>query len=246
MRPCEEWLEAEGATPAIISDGLFNEVQLKLKRNKELASRYAKRQYLLSGYVFCEACGRTYLARKNTNGRSYYKCPKCKGIGLNAARIESSVWGRIEEAMSKPEVVLVGIETRQSEQHKAEEYRRQVEGIEAQLRHQERRKDKTWKAFELTGDEPKFKAEIAGIMSEIEELKKRKTDLQSRLERIDDTEVDIEAIREYCSMVRHNLGYLSFSEKRGLLEALRIRVLANQANIPKLDGTLPIVSGQCA
>ncbi|MFC1892898.1 recombinase family protein [Chloroflexota bacterium] len=246
MRPRGDWIEAEAATPPIISEGLFNQVQLKLKRNKELASRNAKRQYLLSGYVFCETCGRRYLARKNTNGRSYYKCPRCKGIGLNADRIESSVWGRIEEAMSKPEVVLVGIEMRQNEQNNEEEYHKQLEGTEVQLRHLEKEKDRAWKAFELTGDETKFATEVKNIMSRIDQLKRQEADLQSALVQIEDTEVDIEAIRQYCETMRHNLADLSFSDKRGLLEALRIRVLANQDSIPKLDGTLPIVSGQCA
>ncbi|GAI58476.1 unnamed protein product [marine sediment metagenome] len=57
-RPREEWVEIPNATPPIISEELFNQAQLRLRRNKELSSRNSKAQFLLSGYVFCQYCGR--------------------------------------------------------------------------------------------------------------------------------------------------------------------------------------------
>ena len=153
MRPREEWLEAKGATPAIVGKELFNEVQRKLKRNKELALRNAKREYLLSGYVFCEKCGRRYLARKNTGTRSYYKCPKCKGKGLHSDWLETTIWLEVEKALSNPEVVLSGIQRLRNEQEKEGSYRKELEVMNAKLRHISKEKDRAWKAFELTGDE---------------------------------------------------------------------------------------------
>ena len=245
MRPREEWLEAKGATPAIISEELFNQVQQKLMRNKELALRNARREYLLSGYVFCETCDRRYLARKNTGSRSYYKCPRCKGKGLNADRIEAAVWNKIEEALSKPELVLNGIEMLRNEQNKGDRYQRELDGIDTTIRHLDKEKDRVWKAFMLTGDEGQFTSEVKPIMSRIDELKTGRVELEKKLELISDTEVNVEAIQQYCEMVNRNLSNLTFAEKRNALEALRIRVMAGNEQIT-IEGTIPIVSSQCA
>ena len=108
-----------------------------------------------------------------------------------------------------------------------------------------REKDRVWKAFKLTGDESKCTTEIKGIMSRINELEKRRAELQCKIELTDNAEVDIEAIHEYCEKVRNNLGNLSFREKRKALEALKIRVISDKGQIT-INGTIPIVSGQCA
>ena len=243
MRPREEWVELKGATPALVSEDLFAQVQLKLKRNKELASRNARREYLLSGYVFC-SCGRRYTARKKTK-HSYYSCPKCKDRSLNAAYIETAIWDKVEEVISNPEVVLAGIEMMRKEANNGEIYHKELDGIEAKLRHMAREKDRVWKAFEITGDEAKFTREIKAIMSGIDELEKRKVELVNKIELAGQTEANIQSIREYCELVRHNLGELSFPEKRQALEALKVRVTSSNEGI-KLEGTIPIVSSLSA
>jgi len=163
MRPREEWVELKGATPALVSEDLFNQVQVRLKRNKELASRNARREYLLSGYVFCENCGRRYTAR-NKDRNSYYSYPKCRDRYLNANYLETSIWIKVEEVLSNPEVVLVSIEMMRNEANNEEHYRKEIGGVEAKLRHMAREKDRVWKAFEITGDEAKFTREIRDIM----------------------------------------------------------------------------------
>ncbi len=80
---------------------------------------------------------------------------------------------------------------------------------------------------------------------ELDELKARKVELQKKIELISETEVNMQSIKEYCELARHNLGNLSFSEKRNALESLRVRVIAGKGDL-RLEGTLPIVSSQCA
>ena len=101
-----------------------------------------------------------------------------------------------------------------------------------------RGKDRAWRAFEITGDEVKFTREIRDIMLKMAEL-------ENRIELIGQTEANIQSINEYCELSRHNLGNLSFSEKRRALESLGVRVIAGRGNL-RLKGTLPIVSSQCA
>jgi len=100
-----------------------------------------------------------------------------------------------------------------------------------------------WKAFELTGDEHKFKSEIKEVMARIDELEKRKAELERRIELSHQAEADINGIQEFCELARYNLGNFSFPQKRIALEALKVRVTVKDGNL-RLEGVIPIVSKQ--
>lgn len=254
-RPPEEWTEIPNATPHIISEELFNQAQLRLKRNKELSSRNSKTQFLLSGYVFCQYCGRRYYggSTTNTKGRDtyyyrYYRCPKnfrivspitCNNKGWDANVLEELVWQRIEELLTKPKIIEAGLEAKQKDLNRLDTASEERETILLQLRHLEKEKDRIWKAFELTGDEAKFATEIKGIMGSVEELEYRKSELERRIEASQHGEVDIQGVRRFCELAKENLSNFSFEEKRLALEALRIRVLVNGATIT-VEGAIPI------
>jgi hypothetical protein len=105
------------------------------------------------------------------------------------------VWKRIEELLSKPEVIQAGLEAKMNEANKPGTNVKERETILLQLRHLEKEKDRTWKAFELTGDEAKFTREIKSVMGRVEELERRKLELESRIEVSQQEEVDIQGVR---------------------------------------------------
>ncbi|MFC1931186.1 recombinase family protein [Chloroflexota bacterium] len=255
IKPREEWIEIPNATPPIISDEIFNQAQLRFKRNRELSSRNNKGQFLLSGYVFCQRCGRRYYGSSMTKIKGpdtyyyrYYRCPRnykivspitCNNQACEANLLEELVWKRIEELLSKPEVIQAGLEAKMNETNKPDTNVKEREAILLQLRHLEKEKDRTWKAFELTGDETKFTREIKGVMGRVEELERRKLELESRIEVSQQEEVDIQGISRFCELAKENLSDFSFEEKRLALEALRIRVLVNGSAIT-VEGAIPI------
>jgi len=256
-RPKKEWIELDGATPAIVSEELWDLAQARLDRNKELAYRNAKREYLLRSYLFCNNCGRRYIGgtrrNKTKNGLNYhrfYHCSKsakrvfinpCRNRTWSADKIEQIVWGQVEQVLSNPEVVLTGLEAIKNESGKANEHLRQLEIVKTKLKHMEKEKDRTWKAYRITGDEEKFKVEIEEIMSSVEELNKRHEELEKHIDSAKQAEVNIESIKQACEMVRSNLGTLTFEDRREALETLNVRVWIDKDSL-KLEGTLPIAS----
>jgi len=255
FKPSAEWVEIPNATPPLISEELFNQAQARLQRNKELSPRHTKRQYLLSGYVFCQRCGRRYcggaIPSKNKDGIKcwrYYRCPKsftiispapCTNRSLNADYLERVVWGQIQDLLSRPELVLAGLKTRESEAKQASFYSAELETVEVKLRHMEREKDRVWKAFELTGDEAKFVKEIKDVMGKIGELEKQKLELERLIEASKQAEVDIDSIKRCCELVRSNLTDFTFENKRLALEALNIKVWIDGENIA-IKGAIPL------
>jgi len=255
-KPKEEWIEIPNATPAIISEELFGEAQKILKRNKELATRNAKRQYLLSGHIICKRCGKRYVGHtrvyQQSNGKRYeyryYICGAsrketslipCDNKGLRASTIESAVWEQIETLLSKPELVLAELQDRQENSHSVSHLERNLEVTEAQLKHKEREKERIHRVFYLMGDEERFKKDMGILAEGIKSLEEERANLISRIEASQKFDLDVEGIKRACELVKSNLNSLDYASKRLALEALGIKIMVEGSDI-NIQGVIPI------
>jgi|SRR5882724_4397626 len=102
----EEWVEV--AVPAIIAPEVFAAVQAQLARNKALAQRNRKYDYLLSGgRLRCGRCGLAMTGEAPLGSRRY-RCSsratfmdpakRCRGY-VNADDVEGRVWQAIEQVL---------------------------------------------------------------------------------------------------------------------------------------------------
>jgi len=251
-KPKEEWVEIPNATPAIIDQQLFDATQEIMKRNKELSSRNAKHQYLLSGYIFC-GCGaryQGYLKKWKDNGKPnsqrWYRCGKSQSIAslerclnrqLHAPRTEEAVWQQIETMLAKPEIILTALEIQAKEAKQIEPLQSRLEQIETQLENRQKQKGRIWRAFELTGDEGSFKQDIERLMREMTGLENESLELEHKIQSHEQYEIDAERIKEACHLFSANLKGLTYEEKRFALEALQIRVLVDGETL-RLEGII--------
>jgi len=150
--PPEEWVPVP--VPAIVSREMWEKAQAQLKRNRILARRNCRREYLLRGILRCALCGRALMGttrphkRKKTDFKlySYYTCVtkespryaldgrKCGGMRIPVDSFEDKIWG-IFTAVAKGE--------------------------------------KTFADFMRKKDIPDYRAKIAKLTREHEELLKR-------------------------------------------------------------------------
>ena len=73
----DEIVRIPGGMPRIIDDETWMRVQARLRNNTRNASNNAKVPYLLSGKLFCGACGAAFVANSTSNKGSiwrYYIC----------------------------------------------------------------------------------------------------------------------------------------------------------------------------
>ena len=119
-RPQSEWIALQ--IPAIIDEMTFQAVQAQLQRNRELATRNRKYDYLLGGKRFrCGRCGRG-MTGSPQRGRRYYRCNgrnqvmgpdhQCHG-SLQAALIESRVWAAVEQLLQQPHMIAAEVARQQ-------------------------------------------------------------------------------------------------------------------------------------
>lgn len=259
-KPKDEWIEIPNATPPIIGEALFNAAQDRLAENRKMATRNCKGDYLLHGHVYCQRCGRAFWGaqgNKPRNGKQYrypfYQCSgkrkkvtpiRCDNRQHNAKRLEELVWTEVQKTLSQPEIILHELEKRKAEQ-KTSLWERDLETIVVQLENREKQKDRIWKAFEITGDEEKFRADIATVDREIRELRREKAKLESQIQATREFDPNIDDIKKACQLIADNLNSLSFDEKRLALSALQMKILVDGDSIT-IQGVVPVPVGSIA
>ena len=105
-KPNPNAVRIEGRIPPIIDKKIWNEVQKRMKENKNATNR-AKIEYLLSGLIECGQCGASYVGHTSTNSKGYrtryyvcgnkYRTHTCRAKNINADEIETFVMSQLKE-----------------------------------------------------------------------------------------------------------------------------------------------------
>lgn len=260
-KPREEWLEIPNATPSIISEELFEAAQKQLQRNRELSKRNAKHQYLLNHHIYCRKCGRSfwgYVHSKRRGNKQYsyrrYHCSgrlkivapvRCRNRTYLADYLEELVWREVERTLSEPELVLAELHRKEEEAKESGLLEANLQRVKAQLANRERQKLRTWRAFEITGDEEAFRRNIAILDKEIKTLEDEAVQLEKRIKEREQAHVSVEGLKQACELIGKNLRNASFEDKRLALQALRIKVWIDDASV-SIEGAISIPESQVA
>jgi len=256
-KPREDWIEIPDSTPAIIDETLFKKAQYRLQRNKELALRNTKRDYLLRGFAYCN-CGwryqgtmKRYQTKDGIKEYLYYRCSSafrplakpCDSHCWKAEELESIVWEEVSEVLAHPEVVLAGLEAIKQDDANllTEELRQKESQLKALDEEQYALLDQSLRGF----PEEIVIAENKKINANRNELTKQKVELETRIQAAKQAEADMEGIKQACDIVRDNLLDLTFEKKRMALEALNVRVRIDNDKV-NIEGTIPMTHGTFA
>jgi|GEM_PF-698673 len=258
--PQDQWVELPGATPALISEEQFNAVQDKLSRNKFLAPRKAKHQFLLSGHVFCRFDNRRFRgkgqrvrSKKNPHYVYYYHCPckdrivspdPCPNRRWNADKLEALAWREIETLLSKPEVVLSSLEETQENIGQEEYLKQELNNVEVALKTIYKDQENLLRQSLMGFPEEIVIAENKKYNQERADLLKRKAELEANIEGIKQAKVNVVSIERFCEMIKKSLVNLTFEDKRLALDALGIKVWVKGDEVV-IEGLIPI-SEECA
>jgi site-specific DNA recombinase len=254
LKPKEEWIEIPGVTPPIINEQAFNEAQECLRSNRIISKRNIKNQYLLAKRVYCARCGRMYLAQSSGRTRKgkeynypYYYCPgrrgelethKCDNIPYRARQLESNVWEKIQEMLSKPEVVIQELERAEAEDQSSL-WQRDLDAVNHSLAHWEKQKTHFWRAFGYSGDEQRFRDSLTRADQEIESLQFKRQQLEKQISKSREFNANIMNIREACRLVSQRMGKLTFEDKCLTLVALNIKIIVDGPTI-RIQRSLPM------
>gem|GEM_PF-6905963 len=141
--------------------------------------------------------------------------------------------------LAKPEIILAEVQRKQEQTGDIGVLERNLERTRAQLANREKQRTRTWKAFEITGDEETFKQSIGQLQGEVEALQREESRLQQEIAANVQFTPDPQDIRKACETVHRNLKGLSLDDKRQAMEALQLKVWID-GNAVEVEGAIPL------
>ncbi len=246
-RPREEWVTA--TVPALVTTELFEAVQRKLSRNAALASRNTKREYLLSGLLFCAQCGGR-MGGHNSHGVSYYRCyhkdrpdtiplnsdgqpVPCQCHEIRAKIIEPEVWETVAGLIRNPENLLEELHRRSNADSETKEMlERELQICQSRLKSipvEQRRLVEGYRK----GLYPDFmmREEMESIGKDQKELESRVVQLERQLSQKELTANQEIRIKEFVERLTIGLDNLDFHGKQEILRLLAEKVIYYGSNI---------------
>ena len=120
MRPESEWIYITGYTPPIISEETFNRVKDRMRSRARPPLHLDRPPYILTGFIFCGLCGHRVNGTTLNYSYRYYQCrnarktaagpAQCQGEYIRADDLETAVWKKFSQTLTRHEVVLLGLQ----------------------------------------------------------------------------------------------------------------------------------------
>jgi len=237
--PKDKWTALPDATPAIISEELFEQAQNALKKSKELHPGRAKHEYPLTGFAVCGKCGSPLVGSclKHGNYR-YYHCrgtyptasrkPICNEHYIKAEWLDNEVWNRVKGVLSQPEVLLNEIgKLTETEQMASGSLEKEIKDLTRQMKayaSQERVMMNMLRRKLISDDV---------VLDEINQMKQERAADEKKLASLLATKESIEKtenlkahLKELCAKIVPNLDACTYSQKREAYKYLDLKVTA--------------------
>jgi site-specific DNA recombinase len=236
LRPKEEWIPVK--VSSLISLELFESVQRKLKTNAELSKRNTKREYLLSGLLYCSQCGGR-MGGHTSHAVPYYRCYRkenpdrvplnadgkpqpCSCPEVKAEAIEPVVWNTICQLIKDPDFLIQELHRHNADNSQTEEIlERELRLCQARLKAIPEEQRRLVEGYRK-GLYPDFmmREEMEQIEKEQGELEKRKTELERQLAQkflTQNQETHIKSLVERLNVGLNNLDFMGRQELLRLL-----------------------------
>lgn len=241
-RPSDEWIAIP--CPAIISQSDFDLAQVRLQRNKELAQRNCKNQYLLRGLVRCELCGYGLVGHLSKS-TAYYYCNgslsrpqydptcRCSLKYIRADRLEKRVWDKLMERISNPLLIQKAFE--ETQQLTEQDRRRDDETLVSIHISEEELKREINMLLDLHRDgdidRETFRERMAVVKKQQQALESSRAEVLARVEQRKQTQSTRDKVAAWCAQVSAGLLETRFEHKRNFLVGMNPRITTDGVNV---------------
>jgi site-specific DNA recombinase len=213
-RNTSNYFEVDDAVPPIISNEMFEEVQLHMKNRSLKHPRSATSDYIFSGMIICGNCGQRLIGSKSIVRGKEYKSYRCKGRSLKLCNVGVPV-EKVEELFLRQISELRWNEVVNKVDTTIDEQEDETEDLEHELKTIAKRRKKwsyAW-ANDMMNDE-----EYTELMKEENEKEKV---IQQKLQNIVPTQSHSkEDIQELLLNIKENWSSLTEYEKKTLVSML--------------------------
>ncbi len=264
IRAKEDWILV--TVPALISPELFDSVQRKLQANANLSKRNTKREYLLSGLLYCAECGGR-MGGHAAHGRPYYRCYRragdeksltsaydmsktCACPEIKAEVIEPVVWDTVCQLIKNPDFLIEELQRRAGKSETRDILERELRLCEARLKAIPQEQKRLVEGYRkgLYADFM-MREDMELVRKEQGELENRKAELERQLGQRFLAQNQEANIRSLMEKIHFGLEKLDFVGRQDVLRLLVEKLVYNgqaveiQTIIPPIEQLHPLHQG---
>ena len=252
FRSRDDWIKI--SIPPIVDEDLFNEAGRRLKLNGKSKRSIPKREYLLSGMIFCEECGKAYYCEttpagkhRRKNNAPFYRHRKKHGHCLNrmvsARKLDPKVWNKIVCLLLHPESLKEGYEQALEQERVAQTRQREIlEKLYLELDKLQKTLQNLTDAYadpDIDMSKSEFIAHRVKIDNEKNGLGERVREIEAELSNLPTPE-EFESLEQFAIEVKERLTsdhwQPSLRNKRQILELLHVRVILDRNGDGRIVG----------
>ena len=239
----DQWIVV-GHIPALVSQEHFEQVQAKLKANRQFARRNNRaHSYLLRALVSCGCC-RLACSGQTRRGYSYYACvgkshpahsgreEKCRNRLIPMKQLDVVVWEDLCELVSHPQGLRHALQRAQSGQWLPQELQARREGqrrARVALAHQVDRLTEAYLEQIVTLEE--YRRRRGELQERQEAIEAQMRHLEASIDHQEELTGIVQNMETFCQRVQHGLAQATFEQKRRLVELLIDRVIVTQEQV---------------
>ena len=174
--------------------------------------------------------------------KMYAPVERCQNRGWRAGELESMVWSKLEEYLSKPELIVSELEKQRQDVGELGVFETQLKDVERQLKAVDREQHQLLQ-WALKGfPESQVESENRRLNQSRETLTARKAELEAQIKASRDAAISIPKLESFIERMQSRMGVLDFEGKRQVLDMLNITVWLDGETI-EITGVLPVADG---
>lgn len=239
--PKEQWRKIPVPHLAIIEAETYEIVEARKERNRQLAKRNRKRNYLMSGHFRCGTCGQVMVGHQR-QGYLRYQCssmwPKTSeepcltaNRSIITHEVDNLVWDWLCQLLTDESALEEGLNKMiEDNKDKTGTKRRRLETLKSSIGKRERSIQRLMDELnegEYEDDYTRnvFRQKIKENTNMIKEFERELNQLKDELFQVELTDDFRQEVEAMAAQIRDNLSDASFAGKRVILDKLDLKVV---------------------
>ncbi|AIW42392.1 recombinase family protein [Paenibacillus polymyxa] len=228
----------DGHHPPIVSQELWDKVQLLRKKKGALPKKRFEGEYLLTGLIRCPECGAAMTASRTVNRskdgekitRMYYSCGRfrsqgsavCHANSVRKVEAEQAVTERIQQAVTQPDIlkkVVQSVNERRSGRIKP--LRDELTAVQARIDKLEEKKRKYLELYEIDDiDRDMFSERLSLLNKDLDTELTRRSKLELDLRDDQADPVSLELVHDLMAKFDALLHHSPFQQRKTLMHLI--------------------------